>query len=240
VSHDDFDLEPVRGLPARLPPGEALLWQGTPDWRSLAVRALHVRKVAVYFAVLAAWAGASAWSDGGTAGAALVAAGTQIALGTAAIAMLAGIAWFAARATVYSITSERLVVRFGIALPMTVNLPYKSVESAMLRKHADGTGDLPLVLAPGQKVSYLLMWPHVRPWQYKRVQPMIRCVREPDQVAAVLARSMSASLERRRATADVVATSVASRADTGAAPIPRVVRPASAAPDLGMGPVARA
>lgn len=226
MSHDDFNLEPVHGLPAALPPGETLLWQGTPRWRSLAVRALHVRKVAVYFAVLALWSGASALSDGGTASAALQAAGTQVALGAAAIALLTGIAWLAARATVYSVTSERVVVRFGIALPMTVNLPFSTIESALLRQHADGTGDLPLVLLPDEKVSYLLMWPHVRPWQYRRVQPMLRGVVDAHHAAEVLASSMRASLERRRA--------------AGVAPPARIVRTDTATADLGLGPVARA
>ena len=28
--HDDFDFEPVRGLPQVLPKGERMLWQGAP------------------------------------------------------------------------------------------------------------------------------------------------------------------------------------------------------------------
>ena len=31
--HDDFAFEPVRGLPAVLPPGERMLWQGAPRWQ---------------------------------------------------------------------------------------------------------------------------------------------------------------------------------------------------------------
>ena len=31
----EYDHEPVRGLPGVLPSGEALLWQGAPEWRSL-------------------------------------------------------------------------------------------------------------------------------------------------------------------------------------------------------------
>jgi hypothetical protein len=53
MSHDDFEFEPIRGLPAMLPAGERLLWQGTPNWRGLAVRSYHVRKIAAYFAFLA-------------------------------------------------------------------------------------------------------------------------------------------------------------------------------------------
>ncbi|MEM9764435.1 MAG: PH domain-containing protein, partial [Pseudomonadota bacterium] len=29
---DDFRSEPVRGLPALLPKGERILWQGAPSW----------------------------------------------------------------------------------------------------------------------------------------------------------------------------------------------------------------
>ena len=33
-------------------------------------------------------------------------------------------AWASARTTVYTITNRRVVMRFGIALPMTLNLPF--------------------------------------------------------------------------------------------------------------------
>lgn len=235
MSHDDFDLEPVHGLPAQLPPGESLLWQGAPQWRALAVRALHVRKVAVYFALLAAWSGVSAWTDGAAPGPIALAIATQLALGVAAIGLLAGIAWLAARATVYSITSERVVVRFGIALPMTVNLPFRSIESAALRLHPDGSGDLPLVLTADQKVSFLLMWPHVRPWQFKRVEPMIRCVADGAAVARILAASMRASLERREPAAAEAAAANAAQTP------PRTVRTAPvSSPKLELGSVVRA
>ena len=47
VPHDDYAGEPIPGLPADLPEGERLLWQGSPAWMSLAVRAFHIRKVAI-------------------------------------------------------------------------------------------------------------------------------------------------------------------------------------------------
>ena len=60
MSHDDFAVETVPGLPAALPAGESLLWQGKPQWRSLAIRALHARKVAIYFLILMVWSGSEA------------------------------------------------------------------------------------------------------------------------------------------------------------------------------------
>ena len=51
----EHEFEPQHGLPEELPAGEAILWQGSPDWRRLARSAFHVDLVAGYFAVLLAW-----------------------------------------------------------------------------------------------------------------------------------------------------------------------------------------
>jgi hypothetical protein len=189
---NEHEFEPVRGLPAALPPGESLLWQGSPHWQRLAVEAFHVRKVAAYFALLAAFEAATALAAGRPV--ATVAAGTSwyLLLGAAAVGVLALLAWLAARSTVYSITTRRVVMRFGVALPMTVNLPYTVVESAALRAGRDGTGDLPLSLLPGSRVGYLVNWPHVRPWQFARPQPMLRAVPDAAAVAGLLSRSLAA------------------------------------------------
>jgi hypothetical protein len=50
----EHEWEVAPGLPSALPPGERVVWQGPPDWRSLAVHAFHVRKIAVYFALMLA------------------------------------------------------------------------------------------------------------------------------------------------------------------------------------------
>ncbi len=47
--------EPIRGLPGHLPAGEHILWQGSPDWRTLSRSALKAHWVAVYFGGLAVW-----------------------------------------------------------------------------------------------------------------------------------------------------------------------------------------
>jgi hypothetical protein len=191
VSHDDFAVEPVPGLPAALPAGESLLWQGQPRWQTLALRGLHARKVAIYFAVLAAWSGVAAlYDDRGLAAAAWIVA-TQLLLGALAAGMLTGIAWLAARATLYTITTQRVVIRFGVALTMSINLPFTMIQSAGLRRHRAGTGDIPLGLAPGERVSYLILWPHVRPWRFRHVEPMLRCIPDVDAVARLLADALA-------------------------------------------------
>ena len=208
MSHDDFAIEAVPGLPEALPPGERLLWQGKPQWRSLAVRALHVRKVAVYFLLLATWTGYEAYAAHlDAAGVAFAAAG-QIGLGAIACGLLAGIAWLIARSTIYSITDDRVVIRFGVALQFTINLPFAAVHTAALREHPDGTGDVPIGLVPQQTVSYLLLWPHARAWRVARTEPMLRNVSKPQQVATLLADALQAHQQRtnpRRAAGTVAA-----------------------------------
>jgi hypothetical protein len=176
-----------------LPAGERILWQGLPDWRALARRALHVRKVAIYFGVLAAWHVAETSVGGATLAESVRGALWLVVLGAAAIGVLSLLAYALARSTVYTITSSRIVLRFGFALPMSMNLPLKLIDTAGIVRHADGTADLPVTLVAGQRVSYAMTWPHVRPWHMFRVQPTLRCVRDGERAAALLADALTAS-----------------------------------------------
>jgi hypothetical protein len=190
VSIVEYDYEPIPGLPGELPPGEVLLWQGSPAWWPLARRALRVLPVGSYFGLLAVWQGWSALQSHHSWRPALHAAGIPLLLGAAVLALLGLIGWAAARATVYSITSRRVVIRHGIALPMSLNLPFKQIESASLCIHRDGTGDVALVLPKTQRVGYLLSWPHVRPAHYLQPQPTLRALTEATRVAQLLAAAL--------------------------------------------------
>jgi Bacterial PH domain len=192
----EHGFEPVAGLPALLPPGEALIWRGKPSWLALANRALHLRGVAVYFTALLVWRGVSMLTGGVPIGTTLRAALWIGGLASAAMAVLAALAWLFASTTVYTITSRRIIIRFGIALPATINIPFRSIESAALRSYADGTGDVPVKLAPAQRVGYLVMWPHIRPWRFTRTEPMLRGVPEAARVAQILARALAAHAEQ--------------------------------------------
>ena len=191
----DFDFEPVRGLPERLPPGEELLWQGVPDWRGLAVRMFHTRVIAIYFGALALWNAGTALYEGQPLAAAAVAASWALALGLCALGILLTIAWLIGRTTVYSITSKRLVMRIGIAMTMTVNVPFAQIDSAALKRRADGSGDIPLTLKPSERIGYVMLWPHARPWKFARPQPMLRAVPDAEHVAGLLADALSATVE---------------------------------------------
>lgn len=191
--HDD---EPVRGLPAPLPPGETLLWQGSPRWWSLALDAYRVRALAVYFAVIVLARGAWLLAEGADPAAALAGCLGPAAFSLACLAVLTGIAALAARGTVYTVTSRRIVIRQGIALSSTLNLPFAVLRSADLRDRGDGTGDIALEVLPEQRVSYLWLWPHVRPWRWTRPQPMLRNLPDAEAAGSLLARAFAAASGR--------------------------------------------
>lgn len=197
MSHDDFDVEPVPGLPAHLPKGETMLWQGRPDWKAIAVRVFHVRLIAIYFAVLALWRVTVIAQSGGTLADIAVSVTILAALAAGAIGIFSTWAYFIGRTTIYTITSRRLVFRFGVALPVTVNLPYSAIDGAALKVRGNGIGDIPLVITEKQRVSYVLMWPHARPWRLAHPQPMLRAIPDAAGVAALLAKAYSASTPAR-------------------------------------------
>jgi hypothetical protein len=190
---NEHEFEPTPGLPERLPEGERMLWQGSPSWRSLAVQAMHVRKVGVYFTLLAAWDVFDKMQGGAGWLAALRGATWLLVVGAAGIGVLSLLAWALARSTLYTITTQRLVLRFGVALPIAMNLPFRLVQSAGIVRHRDGTADLPLLLAGGERVGYLVTWPHVRPWHFFRVQPTLRALPDAEQAATILAGALRAS-----------------------------------------------
>jgi hypothetical protein len=191
-TQDDFATEPVRGLPELLPKGERMLWQGGPAWRPLAASAYHARITALYFGVLLVWRLASGVAHGEAATSILASLLVFTGLATACVLLLVGLGYLAARTTVYTITSRRLVMRIGIALPMTLNLPFKVIASAAARINRDGTADIPLTLAPPNRLAFLILWPHCRPWSLRRPEPMLRAVPDGARVAEILSNALKA------------------------------------------------
>lgn len=196
---DDHDFEPAYGLPETLPKSERLLWQGAPDWRLLARDALHVRGLAIYFAVLLIWRGANAMAGGGTVADALLSVALLAPLAVLALATLAVLAWLMARTTVYTITDRRVVMRLGIVLTITFNLPYRVVAGASLHARKDGSGDIALALEDGKdRIAYAHLWPHARPWRVKRTEPMLRSLPDAAAVATLLAGALAEAAGQSR------------------------------------------
>lgn len=190
----EYESEPVRGLPAELPAGETILWQGAPTWRSLARRVFHVRKVAIYFGLLALWRVGAALADGATVADAAGSALWLVPPALVAIGLLVLLAWLTARTTVYTITSSRVVMRYGIAFPACVNVPFKVIASADLKQYADGTGEIPMALKGPDTVAYFYLWPHARPWRLRKPEPMLRGVPDASRVAGILSGALSAAV----------------------------------------------
>ena len=191
MSHDDFDFEPIRGLPARLPAGERLLWQGSPRWTSLAVRAYHVRKAAVYFALIVAYRIAIGIRDGHSAATILLSCAFILTLGAVGIGLLALLAYFSAKATVYSITTQRVLLRHGVAVPMTMNVPLNLIDAAEVKMAADGSGDIAMRVARDQRVGYLITWPHLRPGFVAKPQPSFRALADAECAADILSNALA-------------------------------------------------
>ena len=182
-----------RGLPAPLPRGEFIEWQGAPRWQRFAVEVFHVRAIGFYFAAIAVWQAITAIADGGTAA---DVAGRIAVLGTAAvltIGILCFMAWLAQRTTVYTITNRRIVMRIGSALPKTLDIPFGIIENASIIETGGGTGSIALDLGRQSKIAYALLWPHARPWHVREPQPLLRAVPDAARVAEVLARGLRAS-----------------------------------------------
>jgi hypothetical protein len=187
----EHELEPQYGLPERLPAGEHILWQGAPDFRTVALRIFHVRKAALYFAALLLLRAGFAMSDGGTLLDGLVSLAWPLPLALTALASLSALAWMTARTTVYTLTDKRVVLRIGIVLTLTFNIPLRTLRSAALRCGEGRTGDIVMQLAGPDHIAFLHLWPHVRPWRLARPEPMLRAVADPPHVAALLSQAWS-------------------------------------------------
>jgi hypothetical protein len=188
MSEEDFEIEPVKGLPEAPPEGEELLWQGSPDPWLLARHALGARAVAIYFIALALIRGGLVWSETG-ASAGIAAFSFYLFLGAIAVLILLGLGRVMAKTTVYTITSHRVAMRIGVALTVTLNLPYRWIETADLAADGNGHGDIMFDLKGETKLSYLVCWPHVRPWKMAKAQPAFRCIKEVRDVAGILGKA---------------------------------------------------
>ena len=189
----EFDSEPVPGLPENLPAGEHILWQGKPEAWGVVRHLMFAPYVAAYFATLSAWTCLATISAGEGAREASVAALWLLGLGSTALAILGAVAWAVQRTTVYTITNRRVVLRYGLALPMAVNIPFTEIEAAAVCSYTGGTGSISLRMLRSQGLAYVFMWPHVRPWRVWAPQPMLACVPDISTVSARLGQALVAA-----------------------------------------------
>jgi hypothetical protein len=186
MSDRDFDFEPIPGLPGVPPRGEKVLWQGRPATLPLARQAMGLDWIAGYFALLALWRGGAALADHSLAAAVLIAL-PHLAVGAVVCGLVLSVARVMARATVYTITTARVALRIGAALPVTFNIPFVQLASASLDLRRGGTGTIALATLGETRIAWAVAWPHVRPWHFKRTEPALRCIPDAERVARLLA-----------------------------------------------------
>jgi hypothetical protein len=193
--HEEYEFEDIPGLPEKLPAGESIVWRGSPRWQSLAWRAYHLREVAIYLTVLLLFQFAAKVWTGAKVATAAADMLWVLPLAALAVALVCGIAWLSARTTIYTVTNRRIVMRIGIALPMTLNLPFDVVAGANVKEFNDGSGDISVFFTGKDRFAFLVLWPHARPWRVARPEPTLRAIRDPQGVADALGRVLSAYVD---------------------------------------------
>jgi hypothetical protein len=186
----EYEFEPIRGLPGVPPAGEEILWQGAPNWWTLSCQAFHVRAVAGYFAAILLWRAAEGISGGAPVSQAIRSALIVAPMALIGLGALLFFGWLNSRTTVYTITSRRVVLRFGAALTKSINIPFSIIQGAALKTYGEGAGDLALSLTAPNKIAFLQLWPHARPWRLRAPEPTLRALKDPRGVADTLAQAM--------------------------------------------------
>jgi len=210
---DEYEIEPIAGLPEPLPKGEKILWQGRPQRKSVLRNVLHIRKFAAYFSLLLIWNVGTAFYDGRPGMSALGAGVGTLGLSAAFFVIVHIYAYLIERTTIYTLTDKRVVMRCGVALSVAFQLPFKQITAADVRSLQNGRGDIALSLTEHSKISWLVLYPHVRPWKIKRPQPMLRCIDNVAQIAQMLAEGLAAT-HGQRAGEDAPQAKAGKRAET--------------------------
>ncbi len=183
----EHEIEPVAGLPGYPPHGEEILWQGRPCARLVARHVLKNRWIAGYFGLLIAWAVVGGLYDGRPAAGIVFSVAVLTALAAAVIGILELFAWAVHKTTLYTITSRRVVMRFGVAFSLTLNLPFKQVNALSLAELGGGAGHVAIQLLAGHRMSWLLQWPHTRAWRLSDPEPSLICLPDAKKAADILA-----------------------------------------------------
>lgn len=197
--HDDFAFDALPGLPERPPQDELILWQGRPDTWALARDAFRIRWLAVYFALIVLWRAGAAFADGGLL-LALAKGLPYLGLGLLGLGVVYFLAWAQARATIYTLTTARVVLRIGAALPVTFNLPFVQIGAANLDLRKDGTGTIAFDTLGETRIAALVAWPHIRPGLWAKTQPALRSIPDAARVSRMFADAAEARLTTPRVT----------------------------------------
>lgn len=182
----EYEFEPQFGLPERLPSDEFIVWQGSPDISALAASAFHIKKLVIYFILLIVACAWPAFEAGAGAMDVLQAIKWIAPLSLLGLASVWLMAYMTSRTTVYTLTNKRVVMRLGIVLTVTFNLPLKQIASSDVRLLEAGFGDITLALQGSDRIAWVHLWPSVRPWRISKPEPTLRAISDVQEVAVKL------------------------------------------------------
>lgn len=182
----EHEFEPEFGLPERLPEGERILWQGSPDTKEILSRVFHIKMLGIYFGLLLAYSIATGLSEGEALTSIAFAALRIMAISTLGLGLIGLLGYLIASTAVYTITNKRVVMRIGIVLNMTFNFPLKMIELADCGLTKEQSGDIYLKLSKETKIAIFHLWPHARPGQWAVPQPALRGIKNCPEVAKIL------------------------------------------------------
>ena len=183
----EYEDEPVEGLPDYLPEGETMVWRGRPTVAAMARRVFFIPHLALYFGLLIAGHTVYRLMEGVSGVQVMGTFVWQAGLAATVLVLLAWLARSYAASVIYTLTSERLVIRSGVALPMMVNIPIEQITAADMRVYRDGTGDIVLTPVADRKLHWVLLWPNVSAWYSRPIRPLLRGLAEPHRAADAFA-----------------------------------------------------
>lgn len=183
-AYHEHEFEAAPGLPEALPSGEHILWQGAPSAWLMAVHAFHVRKLAIYFALMLLLQALYLSGEPGPGIGPSLALSAVLAGGC--LLLLLAVAWYCAHHTRYTLTNRRVVMRIGMVLTITLNIPLRQIQAASVRPLPGGAGELALALRGSQRLGWLHLWPHVKAWTFRQPEPALRGLPAIESVSRLL------------------------------------------------------
>jgi hypothetical protein len=191
-SSPEHEFEAELGLPERLPKGERILWQGSPDTKTILLKVFHIKILFIYFGLLLAYRLVTGMSDGEPISVILLSSVSILAISALGLGLIGLLGYLIASTAIYTITNKRIVMRIGIVLNMTFNFPLKMIESADCGVTRNGAGDIYLKLSNGCKIAIFHLWPHSRPGKWAVPQPTLRGIKNCSEVARILVNAWAA------------------------------------------------
>jgi hypothetical protein len=173
------------GLPEKLPSNEKILWQGRPGYAALLKKVFFFKYIAIYLLLLIVVSFVfDQYNYGLTEGFEGLILNTLIGVFCLSLFML--LAYFSYSTTIYTITDKRIVMRIGMVLTLSLNIPFKKIESADLKINSDGSGDISITLHPAVKIAYIHLWPHCRAFYFSNPRPTLKCIIKPEETSSTI------------------------------------------------------